>query len=288
MEMINWLLKNRVVQVAWGLGILAVLLAWMFGGSKAGHDTVDVSSQAKTEQVAEVSTSTKDADITAVAEVKQEAEAVVEAKTVIAEVKQEAETVVAETKTAVAAGAVAVVATAAATVQAVADTGEAVVETAKEVVVPTEAAVEEVVTTEVVVTEAPVEVEVKAEEVAEADASVTVESTEVAASTGSLTEKSSEDLLMMAREAYWNNGLDEAAELYTALIEREPTVIEHKGELGNVFWRQGFPKKAAELYADIAEPMIEKGNGERVSNMVGFIGLFFPERAGNIRKLLEK
>ena len=285
MEMINWLLKNRVVQVAWGLGILAVLLAWMFGGSKAGHDTADVSSQAKTVQLAEVSTSTKDADITAVAEVKQEAEAVVEAKAVVVDVKQEAEAVIAETKTAVAAGAVAVVATAAATVQAVADTGEAVVETAKEVVVPTETAVEEVVTTEVVVTEAPVEVDVKAEEVAETDASVTAESTALA---GSLAEKSSEDLLKMAREAYWNNGLDEAAELYTALIEREPTVIEHKGELGNVFWRQGFPKKAAELYADIAEPMIEKGNGERVSNMVGFIGLFFPERAGNIRKLLEK
>jgi len=33
--------------------------------------------------------------------------------------------------------------------------------------------------------------------------------------------------------------------------------------------------------------MIAKGNGERVSNMVGFIGLFFPERASTIRKLLD-
>jgi hypothetical protein len=91
----------------------------------------------------------------------------------------------------------------------------------------------------------------------------------------------------MAREAYWNNGLEESAEIYKVLIEREPEVIEHKGELGNVFWRQGYPKQAAELYAEIAAPMIEKGNAERVSNMVGFIGLFFPERATEIRALLD-
>ena len=102
-----------------------------------------------------------------------------------------------------------------------------------------------------------------------------------------LSGKSSDDLLMMAREAFWDNGLDKAASLYSELITREPTVIEHKGELGNVYWRQGYPKKAAELYADIAGPMIDKGNGERVSNMVGFIGLFFPERAVTIRKQLD-
>ena len=47
--------------------------------------------------------------------------------------------------------------------------------------------------------------------------------------------------IIRAREAFWNNSLDEAAELYASLIEREPTVIDYKGELGNVFWRQGFP-----------------------------------------------
>ena len=277
MEMIRWLLGNRIVQVAWGLGILAVLLAWIFGGSKAGHDTAEADAPVKVEQVAEATVATTTET----------------ASTVVTEVKEEVTEVAVETKAAVAAGATAVVATAVATTQTLADTTETATEVVEEVVTP--------------VVEAE-QVEVEAEQTAEADAEKEVEQVaaveeaaeteevvaevseeaEVTTSADGLAEKSSEDLLMMAREAYWNNGLEEAAEIYTALIEREPNVIEHKGELGNVFWRQGFPKKAAELYADIAEPMIEKGNGERVSNMVGFIGLFFPERAANIRQLLEK
>lgn len=174
-----------------------------------------------------------------------------------------------------------------------AETTEATVE-AVEAEVVAEAAVEPAeaeAVTEEVATEAEVAA-VTEEVVTEAEAAVTEEvatETEVAlvADADGFADKSAADLLVMAREAYWNNGLEESAEIYKALIEREPTVIEHKGELGNVFWRQGYPKQAAELYAEIAAPMIEKGNGERVSNMVGFIGLFFPERATEIRALLD-
>ncbi|PWQ99974.1 tetratricopeptide repeat protein [Leucothrix pacifica] len=269
MEMIRWLLGNRIVQAAWGLGILAVLLAWIFGGNKAGHDTAEADSQAKVEQVAESTTATAETA----------------ASDAVAEVKQEAVEAVVDTKAAAAAGTAAVAVAAVATTEAVADATEAtteVVTSTAEAVATEVETVQAAVSTEV--EEAATEVEAESTEVA-AEAS---EETAVSALTGGFADKSSEDLLMMAREAYWNNGLEEAAEIYTALIEREPSVIEHKGELGNVFWRQGFPKKAAELYADIAEPMIEKGNGERVSNMVGFIGLFFPERAASIRAMLDK
>ena len=277
MEMIRWLLGNRIVQVAWGLGILAVLLAWIFGGSKAGHETAEVEAPVKVEQVAE-----------ATVETTTEA-----ASTVVTEAKEEVTEVAVETKAAVAAGATAVVATAVATTQTLADTTEAATEAVEEAATPVvEAEQVEVEAEQAAAVEAETEVEQVAavEEASETEEVVAEasEKAEVTTSADGLAEKSSEDLLMMAREAYWNNGLEEAAEIYSALIEREPNVIEHKGELGNVFWRQGFPKKAAELYADIAEPMIEKGNGERVSNMVGFIGLFFPERAANIRQLLEK
>jgi hypothetical protein len=102
-----------------------------------------------------------------------------------------------------------------------------------------------------------------------------------------LSEKSTEDLLLMARESYWNNGLDEAAEIYQQLIQREPTVVEHKGELGNVYWKQGFPEKSADLYAEIALPMIKNGHADRVANMVGFIKLFHPEKAAEISKTLQ-
>ena len=232
MDMIRWLATNKVVLTAWGLGLLAILLASLFGGSKKPEaETAAVETTAVVEQVADAA---KPATTAVQAAVNTGAE--------------KAEEVVTE--------AVETVAAATATDDASTDTATA--ET-------TEAA-------------------------DSGDASATAESTDAKASTAAaddLSGKSSDDILMMAREAYWDNGLDKAASLYSELITREPTVIEHKGELGNVFWRQGYPKKAAELYADIAEPMIEQGNGERVSNMVGFIGLFFPERAANIRKLLD-
>lgn len=107
------------------------------------------------------------------------------------------------------------------------------------------------------------------------------------AATTDLSSSSNEEMLLIAREAYWNNGLDEAAEIYQKLIVLEPNVLDHKGELGNVFWRQGFPKKAAELYSEIAIPMIKEGKGESVANMLGFIGLFYPDRAAQINDHLQ-
>jgi len=113
----------------------------------------------------------------------------------------------------------------------------------------------------------------------------TKKSTEIEGDLGRL---ETEELLLMAREAYWNNGLDEAAQIYQQLIIREPQVIEHKGELGNVYWRQGYPKKAAELYSEIAIPLIESGSSERVTNMLGFIQLFFPDRVEVIKDRLQR
>ena len=100
-------------------------------------------------------------------------------------------------------------------------------------------------------------------------------------------ETDEDELLLMAREAYWNNGLEESAEIYQKLIELNSEVVDYKGELGNVYWRQGFPKKAAELYAEISLPMIREGNADRVANMVGFIGLYFPEKATDIHNRLQ-
>lgn len=105
--------------------------------------------------------------------------------------------------------------------------------------------------------------------------------------TTDLSSSSKEDMLLIAREAYWNNGLDEAAEIYQQLIKLEPNILDHKGELGNVYWRQGFPKKAAELYSEIAIPMIKEGKNEAVANMLGFIGLFYPDRATQINDHLQ-
>ena len=245
MDMIRWLATNKVVLTAWGLGLLAILLASLFGGSKKPEaETATVETTAVVEKVADAASS----------------------------------------------GTAAVAATAAAATSAVQAAVDTSAEKAEEVVTETVETVTEETATEANDTAAAAadtsETAVASEETTTAAAEST-DTGEAVTSADDLSGKSSDDILMMAREAYWDNGLDKAASLYSELITREPSVIEHKGELGNVFWRQGYPKKAAELYADIAEPMIEQGNGERVSNMVGFIGLFFPERATNIRKLLD-
>jgi len=124
--------------------------------------------------------------------------------------------------------------------------------------------------------------EEKEEQTAEAETAVASETDT------QFSEISTDEMLLMAREAYWNNGLEESAQLYQQLISSSPDVIDYKGELGNVYWRQGFPKKAAEMYAEISLPMIEEGNTDKVANMVGFIGLFFPEKATEIHNKLQE
>ena len=233
MDMIRWLATNKVVLAVWGLGILAILLASIFGGSK------------KVEQEVSVETKTAESVVDSTAEAAKPLAVIAAATTAVASTA------------------------AMAAVDTATDAAEGAVDTASE---KTAEVADVVKTTEAAQVEA---------------AEVATEQVETVVDDSNLADKSNDDLLMMAREAYWDNGLDKAASLYSELITREPTVFEHKGELGNVFWRQGYPKKAAELYADIAEPMIEGGNGERVSNMVGFIGLFFPERATSIRTLLD-
>lgn len=129
------------------------------------------------------------------------------------------------------------------------------------------------------------------EEISPATSFISSEQKEATKNTSSeptdLGQASSEEMLQMAREAYWNNGLDEAAQIYKQLIEQEPKVLEHKGELGNVYWRQGYPKKAAELYSEIAIPMIENGNSDRVVNMIKFIELHYPDRAAEIHEKIQ-
>ena len=147
------------------------------------------------------------------------------------------------------------------------------------------------------------EEQVTAEETTEVKEQAAVEETVEVETTEAITDASSEsaslesqaqfsemetdELLLMAREAYWNNGLEESAQIYQQLISSNPDVVDYKGELGNVYWRQGFPKKAAALYAEISMPMIADGQKDKVANMVGFIGLFYPEKATEIHNTLQ-
>ena len=108
-----------------------------------------------------------------------------------------------------------------------------------------------------------------------------------AASAG-LESMSEQDLLKLAREAFWQNEKDKSAAVYHALIEREPSSLSYKGELANVLWHQNKQKESAALYAEIAMPMLKQGKTREVGNMLGFIGVFFPEKAREIHRSMSE
>ena len=95
------------------------------------------------------------------------------------------------------------------------------------------------------------------------------------------------DLLRLAREAYWAGNYDASISYYKKLIEAQPDNIDNKGELANVYWKKGEPQKAAELYADIAMPLIDLGKINQVKIMNTFIRQFLPERAKEIASKLQ-
>ena len=99
---------------------------------------------------------------------------------------------------------------------------------------------------------------------------------------------SSDDLLQLAREAFWQNNKDKSAEIYQLLVKRSPDTLSYKGELANVYWHQNKQRESAALYAEIAMPMIKQGKTREVANMLGFIGVFFPEKAREIHRIMSE
>ncbi len=97
-----------------------------------------------------------------------------------------------------------------------------------------------------------------------------------------------EQLIQLAREAFWQGDKEKSVAIYQALIEREPASLSHKGELANVYWHQEKQKESAALYAEIAVPMIKEGKTKEVANMLGFIGVFFPEKAEELQGLISQ
>ena len=89
-------------------------------------------------------------------------------------------------------------------------------------------------------------------------------------------------LLRQARSAYWKKDFHQSVALYEELIRHNPSIFHYKGELGNVYWAQNRQREAAQLYAEIAVPMLKAGLIEPVINMLDLIRLHFPEEAGKI------
>ncbi len=96
------------------------------------------------------------------------------------------------------------------------------------------------------------------------------------------------DLLRAAREAYWANELDRAAGLYNDLLKQAPDSLEYKGELANVYWKQGNAQQAATLFADVAPKLAAQGRVTEALNMKLYVDMVNPELAKQIDAALKK
>ncbi|MBU0654693.1 MAG: hypothetical protein KJ914_06110 [Gammaproteobacteria bacterium] len=101
------------------------------------------------------------------------------------------------------------------------------------------------------------------------------------------TASSEADLLRAAREAYWSNELDSAAGFYTSLLQQKPDSLEYKGELANVYWKQGNARQAAELFAEIAPQLAAQGRVTEAFNMKLYVDMVDPELAKKIDAALK-
>lgn len=95
------------------------------------------------------------------------------------------------------------------------------------------------------------------------------------------------DLLRAAREAYWSNELDNAVGFYTSLLEKKPDSLDYKGELANVYWKQGNAKQAAELFTEIAPKLAAQGRVTEAFNMKLYVDMVDPELASKIDAALK-
>lgn len=96
------------------------------------------------------------------------------------------------------------------------------------------------------------------------------------------------DLLRRAREALWNNDLDNAEKLYAELVKQSPNSVEYKGELANFYWKQGKAREASELFVEIAPQLIEQGRKTEVVNMKLYVDMVDPALAQRFDAVLTK
>jgi len=90
-------------------------------------------------------------------------------------------------------------------------------------------------------------------------------------------------LLRAAREAYWSNEFDNAAGFYTSLLKQTPDSLQYKGELANVFWKQGNSQQAAALFAELAPQLQAQGRSTEANNMRLYVEMVDPALAKTIK-----
>jgi hypothetical protein len=264
MFIVRWLLSHPLL-LAWALAILAILLNFGSGSNNGGDEhqakgEAQVHAEGQAEQQA-----TNKAEIEQVATSSESAQ--------VSSTGSQAETVV--TGQAPANQAEAAVADQASTQQADVEVATQVAEQ----VVAQQQAVTNVGTAQTSAAQNAVE-SVPTENV--------VDQNVVVAPVATPQAMPANNLLLMARSAYWKGDFSTSVQYYNQLIKQESDNLAFKGELANVMWKSGQAKEAAAVYADIAMPLIQAGKSADVANMNEFIRKYFPEKAQAIDAALGR
>ncbi|MEZ5476252.1 MAG: hypothetical protein R3E95_01755 [Thiolinea sp.] len=308
MHILRWLFTHPIIFV-WVLAILAILLGYGIGGSPKeathqaaadGHATEQQVQTAHAGMAAGEAEQQQATDAAAPEAAPVVEETVVEtvvvetdqATAVVTETVQEvATTAAAETSEQVAEATGEVVEqaqdAAAGAAEQTADAANAaldnVQEAAAEMAGQAADAGSEAVDTVAAATGAAVAAVTGGSEQAAADSSATAENAQAAADSQS---SSPEDLLLAAREAYWSNDYERAAGFYQELLQVEDKPS-HKGELANVYWKQGQSQAAVDLYVEIASWLKEQGRLSELQNIKVYTDLVDPAKGQAIGELLK-
>ncbi|WGZ93938.1 MAG: hypothetical protein QJT81_19465 [Candidatus Thiothrix putei] len=171
--------------------------------------------------------------------------------------------------------------------QAVAAPAEVVTQQAAPVAEPQAAAAAEVVATQQTAPVAEPQAAAPAE-VATQQAAPVAEPQAATQTAATAQVVASADMLRAAREAYWANELDRAVGLYNDLLKQTPDSLEYKGELANVYWKQGNAQQAATLFAEVAPKLAEQGRVTEALNMKLYVDMVNPDLAKQIDAALKK
>lgn len=110
---------------------------------------------------------------------------------------------------------------------------------------------------------------------------------QAAAGTQVVNENSSvEDLLLAAREAYWSGEYDRSVGFYQSLINKD-NKPDYKGELANVYWKQGKSTEAVSLYAEIAPWLAEQGRMTELQSIKVYADVVDPNKGAEIGAVIK-
>ena len=143
-------------------------------------------------------------------------------------------------------------------------------------------------TTQVAATREQASASVAEQAAATAVAPVTAAVATTAAAGQAVTENSSaEDLLLAAREAYWSGEYDRSVGFYQSLLKKD-NKPDYKGELANVYWKQGKSTDAVGLYAEIAPWLAQQGRTAELQSIKVYADVVDPTKAAEIGTAMKK